>query len=97
MDGLQQTRLFSKTERDAFDFKERLQLIYKALGEQGYDPLDQIVGYLLSGDPSYITAHGGARRLMGKMDREDLLTKMVDSYLESAASERGGPHGPFSN
>ncbi len=62
--------------------KEILSLVYEALEERGYNPIDQIVGFILSGDPSYITSHDNARNLIRKIDRDDLTEELVRSYLK---------------
>lgn len=56
--------------------------IYLALTEKGYDPVNQIVGYIISGDPTYITSHQGARSLITKIERDELLEEIVKSYLK---------------
>ena len=53
-----------------------------ALQDKGYDPVIQIVGYILSGDPTYITAHRGARSLIGRLERDELLEEVIKFYLE---------------
>ena len=60
---------------------ERLKIIYSALRERGYAPVNQIVGFILSGDPTYITNHNGARALIRKLDRDELLQALVKYYL----------------
>ena len=55
--------------------------VYEALLEKGYDPVSQIVGYILSGDPTYITSHKGARALITKVERDDFLEELVKNYL----------------
>ena len=60
---------------------ERLRLIYTALQERGYAPINQIVGFLLSGDPTYITNHNGARSLAGRINRTELLSEIVAAYM----------------
>ena len=60
-----------------------LNQVYEALQERGYNPAGQIVGYLLSEDPTYITAHNGARKLVSKLDREELLKEILEGYLET--------------
>ena len=55
--------------------------VYKSLSEKGYDPINQLVGYLLSEDPTYITNHNGARSLISKIDRDEVLGEMVRLYL----------------
>lgn len=59
-----------------------LRKVYAALKEKGYSPIDQIVGYLLSGDPTYITSHNGARNLIRRLERDELLEELVRAYLE---------------
>ena len=61
--------------------KETLSEVYNALQEKGYNPINQIVGYILSEDPTYITTHNNARSLIRKIDRDELLAEMVKSYL----------------
>ena len=61
--------------------KETLQIVYNALKEKGYNPASQIVGYLLSEDPTYITTHNNARNLIRKIDRDTLLQSLVRYYL----------------
>ena len=61
--------------------KEILKQVYEALVEKGYNPINQIVGYILSGDPTYITSHKEARNLIRMIDRDELLEKMVKNYI----------------
>ena len=61
--------------------KERLMQIYAALKEKGYNPVGQIVGYILSEDPTYITNHAGARQMIARIDREELLKDMIADDL----------------
>ncbi|MBQ6622468.1 MAG: IreB family regulatory phosphoprotein [Mogibacterium sp.] len=61
--------------------REVLEQIYNALQERGYNAVDQMVGYLTSGDPSYITSHNNARNLILKVDRDDLLEEILRNYL----------------
>ena len=62
--------------------KEILKEVYNDLKEKGYNPINQIVGYILSGDPTYITSHNGARNLIRKIERDELLEKMVKEYID---------------
>ena len=62
--------------------KEILKEVYNALKEKGYNPINQIVGYILSGDPTYITSHNNARNLIRQVERDELLEKMVEEYIE---------------
>ena len=61
--------------------KEILKEVYKALEEKGYNPVNQIVGYILSGDPTYITSRKEARNIIGMIERDELLEKMVRNYI----------------
>lgn len=61
--------------------KEILKEVYKALEEKGYNPINQIVGYILSGDPTYITSYNDARNLIRQIERDELLEKMVRNYI----------------
>lgn len=56
--------------------------VYQALKEKGYNPINQIVGYLISGDPTYITSHMNARSLIRKLERDELLEELVQRYVE---------------
>ncbi len=69
---------FEKPENEA---QEILITVYQALKEKGYNPINQIVGYIMSGDPSYITSHNGARVLIRKIERDELLEELVRYYV----------------
>ena len=72
-----------KVERDKNNkTKEILKEVYDALEEKGYNPINQIVGYILSGDPTYITSHKNARNIIRTLERDELLEKMVKNYIE---------------
>jgi Uncharacterized protein conserved in bacteria len=75
------TLTFSIVEDREKEIKETLANVYSALQEKGYNPINQIVGYILSEDPTYITAHNNARSLIRKIDRDELLQILVKSYL----------------
>ena len=68
-------------EASAADVRETLQEVYKALQEKGYNPITQIVGYLLSGDPAFIPRHNNARSLIGKLERDKIIEELVTVYL----------------
>lgn len=61
--------------------REILNTVYVALQEKGYDPINQLAGYILSGDPAYITSHNNARGLIRKLERDELVEELVRSYL----------------
>ena len=75
------TITFSMEEVREADMKRILLTVYDALKENGYNPISQIVGYILSEDPTYITTHNNARSLIRRIDRDELLKAMVRSYL----------------
>lgn len=77
------TMLFSSRTPDS-PARSLLLAVSTALEERGYDPVDQLVGYLLSGDPAYITSHGNARSLIRGLGREELLEEIVRGYLTAA-------------
>jgi uncharacterized protein (UPF0297 family) len=62
--------------------REILLAVYEALKERGYNPVNQIIGYLLSGDPAYITSHKGARSMIRRLERDELLEELLRHYLE---------------
>lgn len=76
------TRKFKiPTDKDA-EIHQILTTVYQALEEKGYNPINQIVGYILSEDPTYITTHNNARSLIRKIDRDELLQELVKNYLQ---------------
>ncbi len=77
-----QTMEFSVVKDNKTEIKETLTIIYDALKEKGYNPINQIVGYILSEDPTYITTYNKARSLVRHIDRDELLQELVRSYLD---------------
>ena len=75
------TRRFKLTDERDLEIKAILTKVYQALQEKGYNPINQIVGYILSEDPTYITNHNNARALIRKVDRDELLQTLVKDYL----------------
>ncbi|MFC0473608.1 IreB family regulatory phosphoprotein [Halalkalibacter kiskunsagensis] len=69
------------------DVQEVLLSVYESLEEKGYNPINQIVGYLLSGDPAYIPRHKDARTLIRKLERDELIEELVKSYLSQHRKE----------
>ena len=78
---LDKTMTFSLNDDKDHEMKKILATVYGALKEKGYNPINQIVGYILSEDPTYITTHNNARSLVRKVDRDELLRAMVRTYL----------------
>lgn len=78
-----QTRLYDNFDRvEQKTIEEILTLVYDALEERGYNAIDQMVGFILSGDPSYITSHNNARNVMGRIERDDLVEELIKAYLK---------------
>ncbi len=73
-----------KTEEEVPQPQDILMKVHAALKDKGYNPINQIVGYLLSGDPAYITSHNNARSLIRRIERDELLEELVEKYLENA-------------
>ena len=78
---LDKTITFSLVNDRENDIKKMLTIVYDALKEKGYNPINQIVGYILSEDPTYITTHNNARSLIRKIDRDELMQVLLKSYL----------------
>ncbi len=76
-----QTMTFSVKQDRKEEIKKTLNIVYAALLEKGYNPINQIVGYILSEDPTYITTYNNARSLIRHVDRDELLQEMVKTYL----------------
>ncbi len=77
------TITFSISQLKELETKDTLKQVYDALVEKGYNPINQIVGYILSEDPTYITSYNNARGLIRKLDRDELLKILVNSYLKN--------------
>lgn len=75
------TMTFSLGQNQEDDIKQILTIVYDALKEKGYNPISQLVGYILSEDPTYITTHNNARSLIRRIDRDELLQVLLKSYL----------------
>ncbi len=76
------TTIFSIFDEEGDEIKIALTDVYRSLKEKGYNPINQIVGYILSEDPTYITTHNGARNKIRKIDRDDLLRALLTDYLK---------------
>ena len=82
MKNMTNTQFFQVESGPQISAKDILEIVYKALSEKGYNPVNQIVGYIISGDPTYITSHNGARSLIMKMERDELVEEMLKTYIE---------------
>ena len=78
----EETMMFKVDNEEANIASEIISTVYRSLEEKGYNPINQIVGYLLSGDPTYITSHNNARGLIRKLDRDELLEELVREYIK---------------
>ena len=78
----QNTLWYKENDKNKQTAHEVLEQVYVALKEKGYNPVNQIVGYLISGDPTYITSHMGARTLIAKYERDELMEELVQQYLK---------------
>ncbi|MCL2698839.1 MAG: IreB family regulatory phosphoprotein [Defluviitaleaceae bacterium] len=79
---MSETQKISNIEKPRNEAGEILLDVYSALKEKGYNPVSQIVGYILSGDPTYITSHKSARSTISRLERDELLEEMVHFYLK---------------
>ena len=77
-----ETMLFNVDKDNAEETKQILTLVFQALNEKGYNPINQIVGYILSGDPTYITSHKSARDMIRDLERDELLEEIVKYYVK---------------
>ena len=83
MKKLDNTQYFKIQSDQELKVGEILQLVYQAMTEKGYDPVNQIVGYIMSGDPTYITSHKGARSLIMKVERDEILEELMAVYIDA--------------
>ena len=81
MNKISKTQFF-QVERAQLQAEDILELVYEALREKGYNPVNQMVGYIMSGDPTYITSHKGARSMIMRMERDELVEEMLKSYIK---------------
>ncbi len=82
MGDIQNTRQFRAVQENQLDVGQVLEEVYTALTEKGYNPVNQIVGYIMSGDPTYITSHKSARSLIMKVERDEILELLLSAYID---------------
>ncbi len=82
MEDLSSTQFFQVDSGPQVQAKDILEVVYEALSEKGYNPVNQIVGYIMSGDPTYITSYKNARSLIMKVERDELVEEMLKTYIE---------------
>ena len=83
--NINNTQYFTVQKEPELQLSDVLEIVYKALKEKGYNPVNQIVGYIMSGDPTYITSHNNARSLIMKVERDELVEEVLKTYIENSA------------
>ena len=83
VDNKQKTRMFPIMETEKEVMREQLQCVYDSLVEKGYNPINQIVGYIVSEDPTYITNYNNSRAIISKIDRDELLRTLVEDFINT--------------
>ena len=83
--NINNTQFFTVQKEPELQVSDVLEIVYKALKEKGYNPVNQIVGYIMSGDPTYITSHNNARSLIMKVERDELVEEVLKTYIEHSA------------
>lgn len=83
--NINNTQFFTVQKEPELQVSDVLEIVYKALKEKGYNPVNQIVGYIMSGDPTYITSHNNARSLIMKVGRDELVEEVLKTYIENSA------------
>ena len=83
MENLGNTQYFNVKTEPEIRVKKVLDLVYNAMAEKGYNPVNQIVGYIMSGDPTYITSHKGARSLIMRAERDEIIEVFLEDYIEN--------------
>lgn len=81
MTDLSNTQYFKVKSEPEIQAKEVLDVVYNAMAEKGYNPVNQIVGYIMSGDPTYITSYNGARSLVMKVERDEIVEELLKAYI----------------
>ncbi len=88
MQDLGNTQMFKVEKEPETGVKVVLSTVYEALTEKGYNPISQIVGYIMSGDPTYITSHNNARSLIMKVERDELVEELLKQYIKSSGWDK---------
>ena len=87
MANLSNTQYFKVKTEPEVQVKEVLDVVYTAMEEKGYNPVNQIVGYIMSGDPTYITSYKGARSMFMKVERDELVEELLKEYIKNRSWE----------
>ena len=83
MQDLKNTQYFKVEKEPQMNVSDVIDVVYHALSEKGYNPVNQIVGYIMSGDPTYITSHRNARSLIMKVERDELVEEILRAYIKN--------------
>ena len=83
MQDMNNTQFFKVQKEQEIKVSDIIDTVYKALLEKGYNPVNQIVGYVMSGDPTYITSHNNARVLIMKVERDEILEALLEDYIDT--------------
>ncbi len=83
MGDIHNTQFFKAVQENKLNVSQVLEQVYIALTEKGYNPINQIVGYIMSGDPTYITSHKNARSLIMKVERDEILEELMGVYIDT--------------
>ncbi|MCR5273330.1 MAG: IreB family regulatory phosphoprotein [Lachnospiraceae bacterium] len=83
MQNLSNTQYFKVEKGMDLQVSDVLETVYEALAEKGYNPVNQIVGYIMSGDPTYITSHNNARSLIMKVERDEIVEELLKQYIKA--------------
>jgi len=85
MGKISNTQYFKVKSEPEVQVKEVIDRVYTAMTEKGYNPVNQIVGYIMSGDPTYITSHNNARSMIMKVERDELVEELLKEYIKNKA------------
>lgn len=83
MENINNTQYFTVQKEKELQVKDVLEIVYRALSEKGYNPVNQMVGYIMSGDPTYITSHNNARSLIMRVERDELIEEALQYYIDT--------------
>ena len=89
MADLKNTQFIDINQTKRISVSEVILRVYQALVARGYNPVNQIVGYIMSGDPTYITSHNNARSLIMKVERDEILEELMRNYVETCIERKG--------
>lgn len=87
MGNISNTQYFKVNSEPEISVKDILDMVYNAMAEKGYNPVNQIVGYIMSGDPTYITSHNNARSMIMKVERDELVEELLKEYIKNRTGQ----------